>query len=83
MSERQKTIPKYKVEVFEGNCWCLRVWRNNEISAVAICEVESKSRRKPMRVIFDGKIIFKAEAPDVENKNNKKRISGNKKESRV
>ena len=69
--------PQYKVEVFQDNCWCHRVWRNNEISAVAICEVEVKSRRKPMRVIHNGKIIFKTEAPDVENKDNKKRISRN------
>jgi len=64
MSERPKTIPQYKVEVFDDNCWCLRVWRNNEISAVAICEVQTKSRSKPMRVIFEGKIIFKTEVSD-------------------
>ena len=76
MSERRKTIPKYKVEVFDHNCWCLRVWRNNEISAIAICEVEVKSRKKPMRVIFEGQIIFKRQ-PEVSDaktvrKNNKR-----------
>jgi len=65
MSERPKTIPQYKVEVFEDNCWNHRVWRNNQISAEAICDVESKSRRKPMRVIFEGKIIFKAQPEEV------------------
>lgn len=64
MSDRKRTIPRYKVEVFDDNCWCLRVWRNNEISAVAICEVETKSRSKPMRVIYEGKIIFKTQ-PEV------------------
>jgi hypothetical protein len=59
MSERPRTIPKYKVEVFDNNCWEIRAWRNNEYTAKTICEVESKSRRKPMRVIHEGKIIFK------------------------
>lgn len=76
MSERSKTLPQYKVEVFEDNCWHHRVWRNNQISAEAICEVESKSRRKPMRVIHAGKIIFKTQ-PEVSDgktvhKNNKR-----------
>jgi hypothetical protein len=70
------SAPQYKVEVFIDNCWHHRVWRNNQISAVAICEVESKSRRKSMRVIHQGKIIFKAQ-PEVSDgktvrKNNKR-----------
>lgn len=50
--------PQYKVEVFKNNCWNHRVWRKNEYTAQTICEVESKSRHRPMRVIFEGKIVL-------------------------
>lgn len=53
--------PQYNVEVFMNNCWCHRTWRKNELSAVTMCEVESKSRRKAMRVIFEGKTIFECD----------------------
>jgi hypothetical protein len=50
---------KYKVEVFKNNHWNHRTWRENELSAMVIAEVESKSRRMAMRVIHEGRIIYK------------------------
>ena len=49
---------QYKVECFDDNCWQHRVWKKSEIAADAMAAVESKSRHKAYRVMFQSKIIY-------------------------
>lgn len=49
--------PTYKVEYYAGR-WRHRVWRKNELSAKIIAEVESRSRRRVMRVKHEGKVLY-------------------------
>ena len=53
-----KTKATYRVEILEDNEWIAYSPHKNEENAIIIAKVIHKSRKYPVRVIKNGKIIF-------------------------